>query len=56
MEAFQKVVEKEFRLISSVAKQEVKTVTEVKPKGACLLNVLPELLQGKFEQSYYMTS
>lgn len=44
MEAFQKAVEKEFNLISSVAKQEVNAVTDVKPKEDYLLNVLPVLM------------
>lgn len=43
MEAFQKAVEKEFNLVSSVAKQEVNAVTYVKPKDDYLLNVLPVL-------------
>ncbi len=52
MEAFQTAVEKEFNLISSVAKQEVNTVTDV---NSILLNVFPEMLRWKFEKPYDIT-
>lgn len=52
MEAFQKAVEKEFNLISSVAKQEVNTVNDVHSNEEYLLNVSPE----KSEKPCAMTS
>ncbi len=55
MEAFQTAVEKEFNLISSVAKQEVNTVTDVNSNEDYLLNVFPEMLRRKCEKPYDMT-
>lgn len=55
MEAFQTAVEKEFNLISSVAKQEVNTVTDVNSNEDYLLNVFPEMLRWKFEKPYDIT-
>ncbi len=46
MEAFQTAVEKEFNLISSVAKQEVNTVTDVNSNKEYLLNVFPVCYVG----------